>query len=331
MRVANRYDANAERSVIAQLQLHGPAPPGSEEPVVQRVVTSGSSWTASDGPILQDSTYYGEVYDAREEQPGWSTPTFVPPAGKVWSPVSTNFTVVAHLSSQAMPPIRAVKEMRALSVNAVKVNLTDGTCSTATEGASASVECTGSTIASVKFVSFGTPSGDCKTGLSRNASCASGANLTTFVTRACVGQESCEVHCVGRVPPPYPNGLCTATNSGGGSIKMEEGEPCMGVAKELALEVECAVPPLPPSKFKWVYDFGQEFAGIVRLTLPPNTPRGTVITLKHAEALGHPPLAPADGSVYMGNLFWANPIDIYTAKGGDPNGEVYEPSFTCVH
>ena len=44
--------------------------------------------------------------------------------------------------------------------------------------------------------------------------------------------------------------------------------------------------------------------------------------------LAHEPLAPADGSVYMGNLFWANPVDIYIAKGGAAGPETYEPSFT---
>ena len=34
------------------------------------------------------------------------------------------------------------------------------------------------------------------------------------------------------------------------------------------------------------------------------------MTIKHAEVLAHEPLAKADGSVYMGNLFWSNPIDV---------------------
>ena len=81
---------------------------------------------------------------------------------------------------------------------------------------------------------------------------------------------------------------------------------------------------------QYVYDFGQEFSGVSRLTLPANTPRGASFTLKHAEVLAHTPLVTemeADGSVYMGNLFWANPVDVYVAKGGG-EAEVYEPSFT---
>ena len=49
--------------MIAQLQLHGEATSGGEQPVVQRVVTSGA-WEASDGPILQDSTYVNYMANA---------------------------------------------------------------------------------------------------------------------------------------------------------------------------------------------------------------------------------------------------------------------------
>ena len=44
----------------------------------------------------------------------------------------------------------------------------------------------------------------------------------------------------------------------------------------------------------WTYDFGQEFAGVVSLQLPPLTAAGTNITLKYAEVLAHPGLAPGD-------------------------------------
>jgi hypothetical protein len=81
-----------------------------------------------------------------------------------------------------------------------------------------------------------------------------------------------------------------------------EGEPCGPVVKKLAMSVSCIKPPPIVNTWKYVYDFGQEFAGVVRLTLPPSTPSGITITLKHAEVLQHEPLAPADGSVYMACL-----------------------------
>ena len=61
----------------------------------------------------------------------------------------------------------------------------------------------------------------------------------------------------------------------------------------------------------------------------------------YAEALAHPGLAARDapdawnnggggnvytGEVYMKNLFWAHPIDSYTARGADAAGETYRAS-----
>ncbi len=41
----------------------------------QRVLTD-ETWRANGGPILRNSVYLGEVYDARREQPGWDTAGF---------------------------------------------------------------------------------------------------------------------------------------------------------------------------------------------------------------------------------------------------------------
>ena len=41
----------------------------------QTIVTD-ESWKVSNGPILRNSVYLGEVYDARKEQPGWDEPGF---------------------------------------------------------------------------------------------------------------------------------------------------------------------------------------------------------------------------------------------------------------
>lgn len=313
------YDPNAERSLLARLALHGP----TEDAVVQTVVSDSSWSTCSDGPIVSDSTYYGESYDARAEQPGWTNAAFEPPAGKVWAP-AVNLSVAATMSSQGMPPVSVVREIPALSMRVVPINTTNQSCTDSAEGGQLSVACPESTITAVTFFSYGLPEGSCGGGLAPNPACNAGPNLTEFVTKFCVGQESCAVSCIGRVPPPYPNGQCTATNQpGGASATFLEGDPCDGVKKRLVLQVSCA--PVT-SKVKYVYDFGQEFAGVVRVSLPAGTKNGTVVTLKHAEALAHPPLAPADGSVWMGNLFWANPVDVYTAKGG--GNEIYQPSFT---
>lgn len=68
----------------------------------------------------------------------------------------------------------------------------------------------------------------------------------------------------------------------------------------------------------WVYDMGQNMVGWCRLTV--KGPRGTRVTLRHAERLRD------NGMLYTDNLRSAEATDIYTMKGrGD---EVYEPRFT---
>lgn len=76
-----------------------------------------------------------------------------------------------------------------------------------------------------------------------------------------------------------------------------------------------------------IFDFGQNFAGFVRLTLPAPVAPGITITLRHAEVLQHPPYGPIDGSIYVGNLRSAKATDTYTTRGSS-TAEVWEPQFT---
>jgi len=69
----------------------------------------------------------------------------------------------------------------------------------------------------------------------------------------------------------------------------------------------------------YVIDFGQNFAGWVRLKAKGKA--GDRITLKFAEILK------ADGSIDQSNLRAARATDNYILKG-DPEGETYEPHFT---
>lgn len=223
--------------------------------------------------------------------------------------------------------------MEAKSLSKVPESYKNHTCSAGTEAASLSVSCSGNSIQAIDFLDWGTPIGTCSGGFTKSE-CSIAANFTALVARLCVGQESCAVQCSGQGLPGHP-GHCTIAPAGpfcSGRCKPTEvlvPDPCKGTKKNGAFAVKCTIAPTPPSKktFKYVFDFGQEFAGVTRLMLPAGTPRGVRITLKHAETLGHPPLAPADGSVYMGNLFWANPVDVYITKGG-AEIESYEPSFT---
>lgn len=67
-----------------------------------------------------------------------------------------------------------------------------------------------------------------------------------------------------------------------------------------------------------IFDFGQNFAGWVRLTV--EAPAGTIVILRFAEILQ------PDGSLYTENLRAARVTDSYICKGGGP--ETWEPRFT---
>src|SRR5208283_431957 len=41
-----------------------------------QIITTDTTWRTCQGPILRNSVYLGEVYDARHEQPGWDGPGF---------------------------------------------------------------------------------------------------------------------------------------------------------------------------------------------------------------------------------------------------------------
>jgi alpha-L-rhamnosidase len=68
-------------------------------------VFSDPSWKQINGPIIQDSIYNGEVYDARLETPGWDSPGFDDSA---WTAVETGIVPKGKLSAQMIPPIQVM-------------------------------------------------------------------------------------------------------------------------------------------------------------------------------------------------------------------------------
>jgi alpha-L-rhamnosidase len=89
------YDAPALR-VQVEIELEG-------GPRV--TVASDATWKVKQGPILSDSVYDGEIYDARREIPGWDEPG-LKEAG--WSAAEVMPGTEGELSAQMMPPIRVV-------------------------------------------------------------------------------------------------------------------------------------------------------------------------------------------------------------------------------
>jgi alpha-L-rhamnosidase len=73
-----------------------------------------------------------------------------------------------------------------------------------------------------------------------------------------------------------------------------------------------------PKPGRYVFDFGQNFGGVVRLKV--KGPRGTNVEIRTAERLN------PDGTVYTVNLRNARCIDKYTLRG--EGEETYQPQFT---
>ncbi len=66
---------------------------------------SDLTWKGTEGPVLSDSVYNGETYDARLETPGWDKAGF---DDGNWAPVDKLTGPAGVLSAQMMPPIRVI-------------------------------------------------------------------------------------------------------------------------------------------------------------------------------------------------------------------------------
>jgi alpha-L-rhamnosidase len=72
------------------------------------VITSGGDWKTSLSPVISNSIYTGEHYDARLEQEGWNTVDF---NDSKWGEITRRATPSLNIVSQAMHPIRNVMEI----------------------------------------------------------------------------------------------------------------------------------------------------------------------------------------------------------------------------
>ena len=72
-------------------------------------VVSGSGWKHGDSPILENSLYHGETYDARKEQPGWDQPGF---DDSKWTEAEEAPAPTENLSAEMIQPIRVCESIR---------------------------------------------------------------------------------------------------------------------------------------------------------------------------------------------------------------------------
>jgi alpha-L-rhamnosidase len=77
-----------------------------------QVVATDGTWKVGQSPILRNSVYLGEVYDARREQPGWDRAGF---DDSKWEPARLAEESLGPLRAQDAPPIRVTRTLKAIA------------------------------------------------------------------------------------------------------------------------------------------------------------------------------------------------------------------------
>jgi alpha-L-rhamnosidase len=76
-------------------------------------IATGPDWKTSGGPVIFNSIYTAEHYDARLEQKGWDSPGF---SDAAWEPATVVAPPSENIVSQVIQPIRQVEEIPAKSI-----------------------------------------------------------------------------------------------------------------------------------------------------------------------------------------------------------------------
>ena len=82
----------------------------------KEIIGTDEKWQTSESPVIFNSIYTAEHYDARKEQSGWDTPDFDP---KGWRGIYTTGAPSQNIVAQVLHPIRNVKEYQAVSLKKV--------------------------------------------------------------------------------------------------------------------------------------------------------------------------------------------------------------------
>lgn len=89
-----------------------------EDGTVEKILTD-ETWKASTGPIVAESLYHGETYDARLEKDGWDTPKY---EDSDWISVVPFEYVPQIMQAQVMPPIKVVETRKPIGINKIDDN-----------------------------------------------------------------------------------------------------------------------------------------------------------------------------------------------------------------
>jgi alpha-L-rhamnosidase len=96
----------SDLSLIAQLEV-------VHDDGTTTVIATDGSWSAAPGPILASGLYQGETFDARLDDPAWSTPSASPDG---WTPAATGTRDPNTLVAPQGPAVRCVQQLSPVSV-----------------------------------------------------------------------------------------------------------------------------------------------------------------------------------------------------------------------
>ena len=84
----------------------------------RETIATDASWSAATGPIVTTGIYDGEVYDARDERAGWSSPPLLEGAADDadWTPVAVHLRDAATLVAPEGPSVRCTQEVAPVAV-----------------------------------------------------------------------------------------------------------------------------------------------------------------------------------------------------------------------
>lgn len=80
-------------------------------------IATDEKWKAGDGPVLKNSVYLGEMYDARREQKGWTEAGF---NDTKWQKAKSENGPSGKLIAQYIPPVRATKILKPVKMSEPK-------------------------------------------------------------------------------------------------------------------------------------------------------------------------------------------------------------------
>ena len=84
----------------------------------QHTILTNGTWASHVSPILEDTLYHGETYDARLEQPGWDTADFS--AADQWKPAKPVEYRPAIMCVQKAPPLRITGQLKPVKITEPK-------------------------------------------------------------------------------------------------------------------------------------------------------------------------------------------------------------------